>query len=118
MLVFHCQKLLVLLYRLQLHEIMGQQVGVVNRISAKPAYKQLTESVSKKVPYDLYFMMMSLDGKIAFLFVSDDEEDWIVEKLALEKGKPHAIVIDPVKKTASVERISFKMINGGPICSI
>lgn len=59
--------------------------------------------------------MLSLDGKMAFLYVSDDEENWVIEKLALEKEKPHAIVVDLEKMTASVKRISYKMINGGPL---
>ena len=100
----------------ELHFILGEVVGVVNRIDAKPRYKQYAEAVSGQVPYDLYFMMVSKDNKLAFLFVSDDEENWVIEKLALEKGRPHAIVVDPEKMTASVERISYKMVNGGPVC--
>lgn len=99
----------------ELHNVLGQSVGVVNRIDAKPAYKQYAEAIAKQVPYDLYFMMLSLDGKMAFLYVSDDEENWVIEKLALEKEKPHAIVVDLEKMTASVKRISYKMINGGPL---
>ena len=99
----------------ELHNILGQPVGVVNRISAKSAYKKLSEAVSIQVPYKLYFMMMSVDGKMAFLYVSDDEDNWVIEKLALEKGRPDVIVVDPKNMTASVERISYKMINGGPL---
>lgn len=99
----------------ELHNILGQPVSVVNRLSAKSAYKKLAEAVSRQVPYDLYFMMMSVDGKMAFLYVSDDEDNWVSEKLALEKGRPCAIVVDSEKMTASVERISYKMINGGPL---
>lgn len=100
----------------ELYNILGQSVGVVNRISAKPAYKKLAETIAGKVPYDLYFMMMSVDSKIAFLYVSDDEDNWVIEKLALEKGRPYAIVVDPEKMTASVERVGYKMTNGGPVC--
>jgi len=100
----------------ELHNILGQPVGVVNRISAKPAYKKLAEAVAGQVPYDLYFMMMSVDGKMAFLYASDDEDNWVVEKLALEKGRPYAILVDPEKMTASVERVGYKIVNGGPVC--
>lgn len=100
----------------ELHNILGQPVGVVKRISAKPAYKKLAEAVAGQVPYDLYFMMMSVDGKMAFLYVSDDEDNWVIEKLALEKGRLYAIVVDPEKMTASVERVGYKMANGGPVC--
>lgn len=99
----------------ELQYILGQPVGVVNRISAKPAYKRLAEAVSGQVPYDIYFMMMSSDGKMAFLYASDDEDNWVIEKLALEKRRPYAIVVDLEKMTASVDRISFEMINGGPL---
>lgn len=99
----------------ELQYILGQPVGVVNRISAKPAYKRLAEAVSGQVPYDIYFMMMSSDGKMAFLYASDDEDNWVIEKLALEKRRPYAIVVDSEKMTASVARISFEMINGGPL---
>lgn len=100
----------------EIHNILGQSVCVVNRIDANPMYKQYAEAVAGQVPYDLYFMMMSIDGKMAFLYVSDDEEEWVVEKLALEKGRPHAIVVDPEKMTASIARIGYKMENGGPMC--
>lgn len=100
----------------ELHYILGDVVGVVNRIDLKPVYKRYAEAVASQVPYDLYFMMVSRDNKLAFLFVSDDEENWVIEKLALEKGRPHAIVVNPEKMTASVERIGYKMINGGPVC--
>jgi hypothetical protein len=99
----------------ELQNILGQPVGVVNRICAKPIYKKLEEAVAEQIPYKLYFMMMSADGKMAFLYVSDDEDNWVIEKMALEKGKPYAIVVDPEKMTASDERISYKMINGGPL---
>ena len=100
----------------ELHNILGQPVGVVNRISAKSAYKKLAEAVSGQVPYDIYFMMMLVDGKMAFLYVSDDEDNWVIEKMALEKGNPYAIVVDPEKMTASIERVGYKMTNGGPVC--
>lgn len=99
----------------ELHNIFGQPVSVVNRLSTKSAYKKLLEVISKKFPHQLYFMMMSVDGKMAFLYISDDEDNWVAEKLALEKGRSYAVVVDFEKMTASVEQISYKMINGGPL---
>ena len=98
-----------------LYNILGQPVSMVNRLSTKSAYKKLLEVISKKLPYQLYFMMMSVDGKMAFLYISDDEDNWVAEKLALEKGRSYAVVVDFEKMTASVEQISYKMINGGPL---
>lgn len=70
----------------------------------------------QNIGFHIARMMVSKDNKLAFLFVLDDEENWVIEKLALEKGRPHAIVVDPEKMTASVEWISYKIVNGGPVC--
>lgn len=58
---------------------------------------------------------MSVDGKMAFLHVSADEDNWVAEKLVLEKGRHYAVVVGFEKMTASVEQISYVMINGGPL---
>ena len=63
----------------------------------------------------LYFVMDSVDNKLAFLSVSEDETDWEAEKLALEKGRPFAAVVDLDEMTAEVKQIRYKMVNGGPI---
>lgn len=100
----------------ELHSIMGTKVCVVNRISANPTYQKFAAALSKQVPQTLYFMMVSQDHKLAFLYVSEDEDVWDIEKLALEKGRPYAIIVDPKNMTASIERISYQMVNGGPLC--
>lgn len=100
----------------ELHSILGTEVCVVNRLSANPTYQLYAEALSSQVPLTLYFLMVSTDNRLAFLFVSDDEEAWTMEKQALENGRPHAIVVDMEEMTASVQRIRYQMVNGGPVC--
>ncbi len=63
----------------------------------------------------LYFLMDSTENKLAFLYVSEDESEWEYEKLALEKGKPNALVVELDEMTAGVKQIRYKVVNGGPI---
>jgi hypothetical protein len=71
--------------------------------------------LQEQVPMKLYFLMDSTENKLAFLSVSEDENDWEYEKLALEKGRPFAVVVDLDEMTAGVRQIGYKMVNGGPI---
>ena len=98
-----------------LRSVLGTAVGVVNRISSSPKNMQLLEMLQKQVPMKLYFLMDSTENKMAFLYVSEDESDWEYEKLALEKGKPVALVVDLDEMTAGVKQIRYKVVNGGPI---
>lgn len=102
-----------------LRNIFGTPVGVVNRISAEPAYEQLLEILSKQIFRKIYFLMGSTERterRVAFLFLSDDSSDWELEKLELEKGVPHAIVVDIKEMTAVIQKVKYTMVNGGPIC--
>lgn len=98
-----------------LSPVLGTPVGVVNRVSARAAYARLLEAMQGKVPMKLYFLMGSVENKLAFLSVSEDEDDWEYEKLLLEKGRPFAMVIDLDDMTARFEQIKIEMVNGGPI---
>lgn len=98
-----------------LRAVLGTAVGVVNRISSSPKNMQLMEMLQKQVPMKLYFLMDSTKNKLAFLYVSEDESKWEYEKLALEKEKPVALVVDLDEMTAEVKQIRYKMVNGGPI---
>ncbi|MCD8120849.1 MAG: hypothetical protein LUE65_01230 [Clostridiales bacterium] len=98
-----------------LRSVLGTPVGVVNRVSSSSKNKQLLEMLQAQVPMKLYFMMDSTGNKVAFLSVSEDESEWEYEKLALEKGRAFAVVVDPDERTATLKQISFVMINGGPI---
>lgn len=98
-----------------LRSVLGTEVGVVNRISSSPKNMQLMEILQGQVPMKLYFLMDSTGNKLAFLSVSEEEGDWEYEKLALEKGRPFAVVVDLDEMTAGVKQIRYKMINGGPI---
>lgn len=64
---------------------------------------------------DVFLLMDSTENKLAFLSVSEDESDWEYEKLALEKGRPFAVVVDLDEMTAGVKQIRYKIVNGGPI---
>ena len=59
--------------------------------------------------------MDTLDGKMAFLFVSKNPKKWEMEKRQLEQCCPYAIVLDPDEMTASMAPIHFTMVNGGPV---
>jgi len=98
-----------------LRSVLGTAVGVVNRISSSPQNEQLLEMLQKQAPMKLYFLMDSTENKLAFLYVSEDESKWEYEKLALEKGKSVAVVVDLDEMTAGVKEIRYKMVNGGPI---
>ncbi len=98
-----------------LRSVLGTPVGVVNRISSSPNNMRLLEMLQKQMSLKLYFLMDSTDNKLAFLSVSEDKSDWENEKLALEKGRPYAVVVDLDEMTADVKQIKYKMINGGPI---
>ena len=98
-----------------LQSVLGTPVGVVNRISSNPNILKMMEMLQEQMPMQLYFVMDSVDNKLAFLSVSEDETDWEAEKLALEKGRPFAAVVDLDEMTAEVKQIRYKMVNGGPI---
>lgn len=98
-----------------LRSVLGTAVGVVNRISSSPKNMQLLELLQEQVAMKLYFLMDSNENKLAFLSVSADESDWEYEKLALEKGRPFAVVVDMDEMTVRVKQIRYEMVNGGPI---
>ena len=98
-----------------LRSVLGTAVGVVNRISSSPQNMQLLEMIQEQVPMKLYFLLDSTQNKLAFLYVSEDESNWEYEKLALEKGRPLAVVVDLDEMTAGVKQIRYEMVNGGPI---
>ncbi len=95
--------------------IMGMPIGIVNRISTQPLYEELMELLSQKVSKKFYFVMSSIENEIAFLFLDEDPKQWEKEKIALERKIANAVVVDPEEMTATIKRIVFKMVNGGPI---
>lgn len=95
--------------------IMGMPIGIVNRISTQPLYEEITELLSRKVSKKFYFVMSSIENEIAFLFLDEDSKQWEKEKIALERKIANAVVVDPEEMTATIKRIVFKMVNGGPI---
>ena len=100
-----------------LYPVMGTPVGVIDRLSAKPSYEQLLEVISGQIPKLFYFVMGSTSGKeIAFLYVSDEQERWEIEKLTLERGEADAVVVDIEEMTAGIRRIRYEIVNGGPLC--
>lgn len=98
-----------------LKSIMGLNIGIINRISSIPVYEHLSETISEVTEKKIYFLMGTMDSKVAFLYLSDDTSEWENEKLALEKMNPYAIVFDNEKMTAQIQQIRFEIINGGPI---
>lgn len=100
-----------------LQSIFGTPVGVVDRLSKHEAYSKLLEMISAQVPGKFYFLMGSEENSLAYLFVSDDPDDWEEEKAALEKGFATAVVVDVDNMIAKIMDINFKIINGGPIFS-
>ncbi len=98
-----------------LEDVMGSPVGVVNRISTSPGHMKMLEMLHEQVPMKLYFMMDSPENKVAFLFVSEDQDVWEHEKEMLEDKKAFAVVADLDKITAKIRQIRFEMLNGGPI---
>ena len=95
--------------------VLGTSVGVINRISAKEEYKELSEIISEQFSSKIYFLIDSANNKLAFLFLSDDPADWEAEKLALEQGHPDALVVDILKKTVAIQPIKYEFVNGGPV---
>ena len=73
--------------------------------------------ISGQIPKLFYFVMESTSGKeIAFLYVSDEQERWEIEKLTLERGEADAVVVDIEEMTAGIRRIRYEIVNGGPLC--
>lgn len=103
------------LFYSELMTLMGQKVGVVDQLSASPDRKYLVQALSAQIPDRIYFVMDTLDGKMAFLFVSKNPKKWEMEKRQLEQCCPYAIVLDPDEMTASMAPIHFTMVNGGPV---
>ena len=98
-----------------LQSVMGMPVGVVNRISVKPAYVELLDILSRQISEKLYFLMGSAGHKLAFLYLSDDPSDWETEKRDLKERKPYAAVVDLQEMTAEIQQIKYEIVNGGPL---
>lgn len=98
-----------------LQSILGTPVGVINRISTNAGYVKLLGLLSKQISKQLYFLMGSTGHELAFLYLSENPKDWEMEKLALENKTPYAIVVDLQDMTAKIERITYEIVNGGPI---
>jgi len=101
-----------------MQSIFGTEVSVVDRLSKHKAYSKLLEIISAQVPKKFYFLMGSEGNTLAYLFISDNPDDWEEEKAALEKGFAVAVVVDIDSMTAKIMEIKFRMINGGPIYTL
>ena len=95
--------------------IMGEPIGLINRISAQPVYKQLLDLLSEQISKKFYFLMGSTDHELAFLYISDNPAKWEMEKLMLEQKNPLAVVVNVKDMTAGIKQIRYQMLNGGPL---
>lgn len=95
--------------------IMGMPLGLINRISAQPSCQQLLEMLSGQISKKFYFLMGSKGHELAFLYLSDDSDDWEIEKLMLEQNKAVAVVVNLEDMTARMKQIKYQMVNGGPL---
>ncbi|GEM_PF-201658 len=100
----------------ELKNVFTFKVGVVDRVSANPEYARIARSLAKQIEDVPYFLMVCEDGRLAFLFVSKDTENWEKEKRELEQKRPVAIVIDPKTGKAFYKTVGLRMVNGGPVC--
>lgn len=94
--------------------IMGMPIGLINRVSTTP-YEELLEYIEDRISQKVYFVIGSIEKKIAFLLLSDNPSDWENEKLQLEKMRPYALVFDINERSAKVQQINFRILNGGPV---
>ena len=94
--------------------VMGTSIGLIDRVSETP-YEGLLEYIEERISPKVYFVIGSMDKKIAFLLLSDDPSDWEFEKLQLEKMSPYALVYDIEERAAKVQQIKFRILNGGPV---
>ena len=95
--------------------IFGMSIGVVDRLSKHEDFSKVLGMVSAQVPRKFYFLMGSNKNVVAYLFISDDPDNWEEEKFALENGFAHAVVVDVDNLTARIKTINFEMANGGPL---
>lgn len=102
----------------ELLSVLGMETCVVDRLSADSEYEYYAKCVSEQLDQQIYFLMVARDGTLAFLYISDDPEEWEMEKLDLAEYRPKAIVVDTDEMTASIERIRYSMVNGGPLCNL
>lgn len=95
--------------------LYGNDICIVNRISEIPQYEALKNWLERQLPdFSFYYMMVSDDNRLAFLFVSGDNNSWEYERENLYDSTALAYVIDINDKTVSSEEIYFEMISGGP----
>lgn len=98
-----------------LTNLFGSLVGVVDRISQEPRYEKLLQMLVERTSKHFYFVMGTNGTDLAFLFLSDNRNDWRSEKEDLKQGYARALVVSPKTATATVKQIDFIMVKGGPI---
>ena len=95
--------------------IMGEAVGVINRISAEPTCKKLLERLEERISKKFYFLMGSLGHELAFLYISNKPAEWEMEKLMLEHKKPRAVIVNVKDMSIRINQIQYQIVNGGPL---
>lgn len=95
--------------------IMGETVGLINRISAEPTCKKLLERLEEKISKKFYFLMGSPGYELAFLYISNKPTEWEMEKLMLEHKKPLAVVVNVKDMSIRINQIQYQIVNGGPL---
>lgn len=98
-----------------LRDVFGTPVCVVNTISSTPSYQQLAELIDEKINGKVYFVMSSAANEVVFLYVTANSARWEMDKLALERKIPNAIVLDLEDGSADIRKIRFEIMNGGPL---
>ena len=98
-----------------LQTVLGNSVAVIDRISKNTGFSRLLSLLSKQTSKKFYFLMGSANEELAFLYLSEDSSDWEMEKFALEKRSPFAIVVNLNEMTAEERMIKFKIVKGGPL---
>ena len=95
--------------------IFGEDVMIVNRLSANLALKRITEKLQENIPLHLFFLVGPINKhELVYLFISDDSAEWEHERELLQDQIPMALILNINDMTTTIQQISFKIIGGGP----
>ena len=99
-------------------EIFGLEVYVLDRITMCPEYARRTEEYTQQLQAKLYFMMVTADKKLVWLYVDRSESTWNRQRSDLKDCETMALVYDPKTDKADFMRVAWQMVNGGPKCRV
>lgn len=77
-------------------------------------YADVSKKAMDLIEENVYMIFLSQSGNLAFLFLSDDEEEWETERGDLKKGTPLAYVLRRNDPTMVLDRIRLEKTKFAP----